>query len=122
MLLRAAQSLQNAADGDLKHWARAALEACQAVGELGGAMPGDRTMLDALLPFATELNAAVQKGSETSEALAAAVKAAEAGAESTSSMVPRRGRASYLGTRVIGHPDPGAVAVSIWLRAIEQSL
>ena len=79
-------------------------------------------MLDALFPFANEINAAIQQRIPTSEALESAVRAAEAGAESTASMLPRRGRSSYLGERVIGSPDPGAVAVSIWLRAIQQAL
>jgi dihydroxyacetone kinase len=122
MLLRAAQSLRGATSNDSESWARAIFEACDAIAELGEARPGDRTMLDALLPFATEFNTALQHGVEWREALESAVRAAEAGAASTASMTPRRGRARYLGERVIGHPDPGAVAVSIWLRAIQQSL
>lgn len=123
LLLRAGQSLQvKSAAGTTERWARASLDACEAVAELGGAKSGDRTMLDALIPFATEFHTAIQRGMKISEALKSAARAAEAGAESTASMTPRRGRASYLGERVIGHPDPGAVAVSIWLRAIQRSI
>ncbi len=122
MLLRAAQGLREPPSGGTKSWARAALRACEAVAELGDAAPGDRTMLDALLPFAVEFNAAIDQGIPWPEALESAVRAAEAGAESTASMSPRRGRASYLGNRVIGHPDPGAIAVSIWLRALKTEI
>jgi dihydroxyacetone kinase len=45
------------------------------------------------------------------------LEAAERGAEATAQMKPRLGRSSYLGDRVLGYPDPGAKAVSIWLRA-----
>jgi len=51
-----------------------------------------------------------------------AVTAAEQGAKATAQMLPRRGRASYLRKRALGHPDPGAVAVAIWLRAVFESL
>ncbi|MBV8895414.1 MAG: dihydroxyacetone kinase subunit DhaK [Acidobacteriaceae bacterium] len=114
MLLRAGQSLQGKSAPAARDWAQAALDACEAITELGGAKPGDRTMLDALVPFATEF--------ERSVSLKTAVRAAEAGAEATASMKPRRGRASYLGERVIGNPDPGAVAVAIWLRALQRAL
>jgi dihydroxyacetone kinase len=90
-------------------WADALAQGCQAISELGGAKPGDRTMLDALDPFAT----ALQRGA----GLKGAVEAAERGAEATAQMKPRLGRSSYLGDRVLGHPDPGAKAVAIWLRA-----
>lgn len=122
MLLRAAQTLRDVPVRDANGWARAALRACEAVAELGDAAPGDRTMLDALLPFANEFDAAIHQAIPWPEALESAVRAAEAGAQSTASMSPRRGRASYLANRVIGHPDPGAIAVAIWLRALQGEL
>lgn len=121
MLLRAGKSLQSSAI-DSKSWATAALDACAAVTELGGASAGERTMLDALLPFSTEFNQAIQQGTPNAAALESAVCAAEAGAESTASMHPKRGRASYLGERALGHPDAGAVAISIWLRAVQRTI
>ena len=51
-----------------------------------------------------------------------AAAAAHRGAQSTARLIARRGRASYLGERVLGHPDPGAAAAAIWLRAAVQSL
>jgi dihydroxyacetone kinase len=122
MLLRASRALQGLSDIGALDWARAALEACEAIAELGGAQLGDRTMLDALSPFAMNFDAEIRQGTTPAEALESGVRAAEIRADATASMLPRRGRASYLGNRVIGHPDPGAVAVAIWLRAIQQSL
>jgi dihydroxyacetone kinase len=89
-------------------WAAAVEQGVRAISELGGAGTGDRTMLDALDPFAKTL---------ASGSLTDAVTAAEVGAEATAQMQPRAGRSSYLGDRVLGHPDPGAKAVAIWLRA-----
>jgi len=56
-------------------------------------------------------------GAPALAAVLAAVEAAEEGAEATSQMKPSLGRSSYLGDRVLGHPDPGAKAIAIWLRA-----
>lgn len=96
-------------------WGQALQQGCQAVSELGGAKPGDRTMLDALDPFANQLM-------QSPGAVFDAVNAAEQGAQATALMTPRLGRSSYLGDRVLGHVDPGAKAVCIWLRAVCESL
>jgi dihydroxyacetone kinase len=82
--------------------------------DLGGAKPGDRTMVDALAPA---VEAWKKSGS-----FADAVKAADAGAKATSDMFPALGRASYLGKRAVGFPDGGATAVAIWLGAIGASI
>jgi dihydroxyacetone kinase len=100
-------------------WVQAIEEGCQAISELGGAKPGDRTMLDALYPF---VNTWKQQRGATPQAVWAAVEAAEQGAAATAQLKPKLGRSSYLGDRVLGHPDPGARAVSIWLRAVCESL
>ena len=103
-------------------WSAAFAGAIGAIGELGGAKPGDRTMLDALHPAAEALAAALQGGAPAGAALAAAAEAAAAGAQATAAMHPRRGRASYLGARAIGTPDAGASAVVVWLRALAASV
>jgi triose/dihydroxyacetone kinase / FAD-AMP lyase (cyclizing) len=109
LFLRCGSALEGAKTIGLAQWADALHQGCQAISELGGAKPGDRTMLDALDPFAQAL--------QQSLTLKAALEAAERGAEATAQMKPRLGRSSYLGDRVLGYPDPGAKAVSIWLRA-----
>jgi dihydroxyacetone kinase len=100
-------------------WVQAFEEGCDAIGELGGAKPGDRTMLDALYPFVNRLK---QETVATPQVVWAAVEAAEQGTAATAQMKPKLGRSSYLGDRVLGLPDPGARAVSIWLRAVCESL
>jgi ATP-dependent dihydroxyacetone kinase len=119
LLLRCGSVLETAGATGIAQWAEAIQQGCQAIGELGGAEPGDRTMLDALDPFAKAVKD-ISEGSR--EALMAAVEAAERGVEATAQMKPRLGRSSYLGDRVLGHVDPGAKAVSVWLRAAVEAL
>jgi len=113
-LLRASRRLRES-PGD---WSGAIRDAAVGIMELGGAKPCDRTMLDALVPAAGELAGSLALGRSSREALAEAAEMARVGAESTASMSPRKGRSSYLGDRAIGHPDPGAEAVAVWLRAL----
>lgn len=119
-LLRAARHLPaRPAPAD---WTAAFEAGIAAIAELGGARPGDRTMLDALLPAAEALSAALREGAAARAALERAAAAAEAGAQATAAMHPRRGRASYLGARAIGTPDAGAAAVAAWLRGLARGV
>jgi triose/dihydroxyacetone kinase / FAD-AMP lyase (cyclizing) len=122
LLLRIGSSLENGAIDDARMWAAALMEGCEALSELGGARVGDRTMLDALIPFARSFQDEVGAGRSTGSSLLAAAAAAERSAEGTAQMVARRGRSSYLGNRTIGCADPGAIAVAIWLRAVSSAL
>ena len=118
-LLRAARVLADHPSPTAANWAAAMAGAADAIGELGGAKPGDRTMLDALVPAVDAFDRSLKSGLEAGEAWAAAVSAAESGAQETAHMTPRAGRASYLGARAIGSPDGGAVAVACWLKALQ---
>ncbi|MFL6302177.1 MAG: dihydroxyacetone kinase subunit DhaL, partial [Candidatus Sulfotelmatobacter sp.] len=118
--LRCGNVLESSRTSGLAQWVEAVDQGCQAICELGGAKPGDRTMLDALAPYAKSLKSA--RGEPSREILLIAVRAAEDGADATAQMKPRLGRSSYLGDRVLGHPDPGAKAVAIWLRAASEAL
>jgi triose/dihydroxyacetone kinase / FAD-AMP lyase (cyclizing) len=122
LFIRGGSALEGRHLEDMKQWADALTEACHAMSELGGAKTGDRTMLDALIPFAETLKGEAAKGGSAEEILEAAAAAAVRGAEQAAHMLPRRGRSSYLGERALGHGDPGATAVSIWVRAIVSSL
>ena len=113
--------LEGSSATGLEQWIEALSQGCRAISELGGAKPGDRTMLDALDPFVKALMRH-EEGQSPREIVQVAVGAAERGAEATAEMKPRVGRSSYLGERVLGHPDPGAKAVTIWLRAVADSL
>jgi dihydroxyacetone kinase-like protein len=83
----------------------------------GKAEVGDKTMVDAWTPAVDAAAAALAEGRTEVEILRAAADAAESGAESTDPLVARKGRASYLGDRAIGHRDPGAVSSALLLRA-----
>jgi ATP-dependent dihydroxyacetone kinase len=117
-LRRAARRLANRPEPSVADWAEAFEVAVDAVTELGGAEPGDRTMVDALRPAADAFAEAVRAGLPVDEVWTAVTTAAEAGAATTADMYPRLGRASYLGERAIGIPDGGAFAVVIWLKAL----
>ncbi|MCO4879485.1 dihydroxyacetone kinase family protein [Paraburkholderia caribensis] len=117
-LLRASRRLGESTAPAVSDWAAAFDLAVKAISELGGAQPGERTMLDALRPAADAFTQATGRGEPLAAAWTATVDAAEKGAASTAAMMPRVGRASYLGERAVGEPDGGAVAVVTWLRAL----
>jgi len=110
--IAAAQSVAETNGNPADRLACAFAAGTDAIKRLGGAEAGDRTMLDALVPAVAAMTAGT-----TREQLAAAAAAARSGSELTAAMPPRRGRSSYIGNRAIGHPDPGAVAVALWLEA-----
>ncbi|MFT2705962.1 dihydroxyacetone kinase subunit DhaL [Clavibacter zhangzhiyongii] len=83
----------------------------------GKAERGEKTMVDAWGPAAEAARAVADAGSGAADALAAAADAAERGAAETEPLVARKGRASYLGDRAIGHRDPGAQSSALILRA-----
>lgn len=88
----------------------------------GKAESGDKTMFDALAPAADAFDAALSAGSGFDTALDAAVAAAEAGRDATIPMQARKGRASYLGERSVGHQDPGATSAVLLVRAARAAL
>ena len=84
---------------------------------LGRAVPGDKTMLDALAPALDALRAAAPDAPEQ-DVMRAMADAAAAGAAATIPLVARKGRASYLGERSAGHLDPGAASSAILIRCL----
>jgi dihydroxyacetone kinase-like protein len=119
-LRRAGRALGDADTFDAQQLAEALDAAIAGVVELGAAVPGDKTMIDALTPAAAALHRSLDAGEPLGQALAAAVSAAGEGAESTVPLQARKGRASYLGERSIGHLDPGAASSVIILSALAQ--
>lgn len=83
----------------------------------GKAEVGDKTMVDAWTPAVDAAASAADDGATPEQVLAAAADAAATGAESTDALVARKGRASYLGERAVGHRDPGAQSTVYLLRA-----
>lgn len=120
LFLRCSNVLKGFTVSGLAEWTEALDQGCQAISQLGGAEPGDRTMLDALDPFVQALKS--PDGKALGKTVLSAVDAAEHGMEATAQMKPRLGRSSYLGDRVLGYPDPGAKAITIWLRGVCETL
>ena len=89
-----------------------------AICRLGGAQPGDKTMVDAWSPAVAALDTAVGEGRPFAAAAAAAAAAAEDGMRATVPLRARKGRASYLGERSEGHQDPGATSTALLFRAL----
>ncbi len=121
LLLRAAESLAgdtrsgdtgSGVTGSKSDWAAAFRAGVDGVRELGGAQPGDGTMVDALAPAAD----AADDGWD------AVIEAATRGAASTVEGTSTKGRASYVGDRAQGYEDPGATAVVLWLTAVRDAL
>jgi phosphoenolpyruvate---glycerone phosphotransferase subunit DhaL len=100
---------------DLAGWTAALESGVQGVQTRGKAEPGDKTMLDALLPGVEALRAAAADDGSLADALRRSAAAAEEGMRATIPMEARRGRASYLGPRSVGHQDPGATSSQLLL-------
>ncbi|MDX3607107.1 dihydroxyacetone kinase subunit DhaL [Streptomyces sp. FL06-04B] len=108
LLRRTGKALGDDDEVTQAQFAQALAAGVAAVGQLGGAQAGDKTMLDALLPAAEALATSFDGAAE----------AARAGAVATVPMQARKGRASYLGERSIGHQDPGATSAALLVEAL----
>ncbi|MEW2251048.1 MULTISPECIES: dihydroxyacetone kinase subunit DhaL [unclassified Streptomyces] len=111
LLRRTGKTLGDAAEVSEAELAQALRAGVDAVMALGGAAPGDKTMIDALVPAVDALG----------DGFAAARTAAAQGAEATTPLQARKGRASYLGERSIGHQDPGATSSALLIAALAEA-
>ncbi|WP_030419140.1 dihydroxyacetone kinase subunit DhaL [Streptomyces sp. SCSIO 75703] len=111
LLRRTGKALGDAAEVSGEQLAAALGAGVDAVRALGGAKPGDKTMVDALVPAVDTLGTS----------FAAAKAAADEGAVATTPMRARKGRASYLGERSVGHQDPGATSAALIVAALEEA-
>jgi dihydroxyacetone kinase-like protein len=102
----------------LGDWIAALESAVEGVARRGKASPGDKTMLDSLLPALEALKTAASAGASFLEALRASETAAQAGMLATIPMIAKKGRASYLGERSIGTQDPGSTSSYLLLKAV----
>jgi len=119
---RAGRTLGKEPEFDPAQLADALDAAVAGVQELGAAEPNDKTMVDALLPACAVYRDRLENGDEIDDALAAAAEAAEEGAKATIPMQARKGRASYLGERSIGHQDPGATSAALIIAALQRAV
>lgn len=115
--LRFATAAGTGTDLDGPTLAAALRAGVEGVAARGKSAVGDKTMLDALVPAVDALDAALAAGADLHAALGAAADAAEAGRDATVPLVAHKGRASYLGERSAGHPDPGATSSAMLVRA-----
>jgi len=91
----------------------------EGVAQRGKAEPGDKTMLDAMLPALDAFDGA---GGDLAAAAAAASSAADAARDATAPLQARKGRASYLGERSVGHIDPGAASAALLFTALAETV
>jgi dihydroxyacetone kinase-like protein len=115
--LRMAGALGADENVDAADFAKALRAGVEGVVQRGRAEGGDKTMFDALAPALDALDSALASGGDLAVALADATVAAEKGRDATESMVARKGRASYLGQRSVGHVDPGATSAAMLIAA-----
>lgn len=121
-LVAAGEAVQSAQRVDAAVVVTAATTAVTAITELGGARPGDKTMVDAAIPFSKELRHRAASGLTLTDAWTHAAAAATSAAEQTASLTPRLGRARPLAEKSLGHPDAGAVSFALIVNTIGQHL
>ena len=95
-------------------------EALNGIKNLGKAEAGDKTMVDALEPACKAFDKAAENGGTLVSCFESSYRAAQKGVEYTKTIAAKKGRASYLGERSIGHQDPGATSVTIILKALTE--
>jgi dihydroxyacetone kinase-like protein len=122
LFLRMAGSAGGAESLDAPAFAAALRAGLDGVVARGRAQAGDKTMYDALSPACDALDNAVTAGKDLSHALSIAAAAADAGRNATIPMLARKGRASYLGERSVGHQDPGATSVALLISTAARAL
>jgi phosphoenolpyruvate---glycerone phosphotransferase subunit DhaL len=117
LFLQMGNATAGASELDLAGWSDALAAGLKGVETRGKAEPGDKTMVDALMPAVEALQRAQNDGAELSAALEQSAEAAQKGMEDTVPLVARKGRASYLGERSAGHQDPGATSSYLLVQA-----
>jgi dihydroxyacetone kinase-like protein len=117
LFLRMGTSLGDVDTADAAQIAAALRAGLDGVEARGKAQPGDKTMYDALSPAVDALDKAVGEGAGLGDGMGRARDAAAEGRDATIPMLARKGRASYLGERSVGHQDPGATSVALLLQA-----
>jgi len=118
--IRAAQAANAKQSLDLTELHQVMQEGVEGVVMRGKAEPGDKTMCDVWWPVVDSLGQSAQQNLSVAEALQRAADSAERAVESTITMQARKGRASYLGERSIGHQDPGATSVMLMMKTLAE--
>lgn len=109
-------------EADLDLLSKMVTAGCDGVMLLGKAVPGEKTMVDALKPAADALKTASEAGCDTVTALKQCLDAARAGTEATAGMLALKGRGRYQGENARNHIDPGAVSVTVIIEQLYNTL
>ena len=102
-------------------WIGAVGAAVAAVQQLGNAVPGDKTLVDALVPFHQGLESGFQAGETPAKTFHSAALASQEAALATASLLPRLGRARPHAEKSLGHPDPGAMSFAYGVMAVSEA-
>lgn len=116
------EGLSSSDEIDAEKFGTSLTDAAQALEDLAGARPGDKTLVDVAVPASEAFQAAEQKGEGFLSCLSAMAEASEAGWKSTEGMQARLGRAARLGERSIGHLDAGATSCNVILQTMAKEI
>ncbi len=122
LFMQMGQATAGRSELDLDAWSAALRSGLEGVRKRGKAEPGEKTMVDALGPATDALAAAAEEGADLAAALERSAQAAQDGMRATTDMEARKGRASYLGPRSVGHQDPGATSTHLLLKTAAEAI
>ncbi len=120
--MKAAVSVNGKSEVDINDFAKMLDEALEGIKMRGKGQADDKTMIDAIEPALKSIKEGIDSGLEAKEILKVAKEAAYKGVEHTKEIIAKKGRASYLGERSLGHQDAGATSSAIILETIYEAL
>lgn len=120
--MKASAAVSGKAEIDINDFVKILEEALEGIKMRGKGQVGEKTMIDAIEPALNATREGIEKGLETKEVLRLAKEAAYEGVEYTKEIIAKKGRASYLGERSIGHQDAGATSSAIIIETIYEEI
>lgn len=120
--MKASAAVSGKSEIDINDFAKILEEALEGIKMRGKGQVGEKTMIDAIEPALNATREGIEKGLETKEVLRLAKEAAYEGVEYTKEIIAKKGRASYLGERSIGHQDAGATSSAIIIETIYEEI
>ncbi|WFQ94537.1 dihydroxyacetone kinase subunit DhaL [Mycoplasma feriruminatoris] len=120
--LKASMSLANKTEMNINDFSICLEEAINGIKLRGKANVGDKTMIDVLEPVSDLIKELISKNENVKDIFNKAVELANIKAEETKNIIAKKGRASYLGQRSIGHKDPGAQSSYLILKCISENI
>jgi len=120
--MKAAMSVNGKSEIDMSDFSKMLEDALEGIKMRGKGQANDKTMIDAIEPASNSIKHGIAQGLEAKEVLKLAKEAAYKGVEHTKEIIARKGRASYLGERSLGHQDAGATSSAIIIETIYEAL